>query len=316
MNTEHSSHKQAPYERILITGGMGFFGWNAANHFRRRGLTPIVSSSSPTRYPAEAGETSVYMNILDRVSIEACLRHYAPTLILHAAAFSAPLACEKDPALAHEVNVIGTQNMIAMASEFDIPLVFTSTDLVFNGEKDVLRSGFYTEADTPDASIVYGKTKIAAERCIQEQSFGKWIILRSALMFGQRVEWANGFPQFAVDLLKSGKPTTLFTDQFRTPAYIPDITEAIICLLRAGRFGEIYHCGGAERIDRVSFVQRYCAVASVETTTIIACTMDDVPDYTTKVLDVSLSNEKLLHSTAHISWQVTPFETAFREMLL
>jgi dTDP-4-dehydrorhamnose reductase len=295
---------------------MGFFGWNAANHFRRRGLTPIVSSSSPTRYSAVVGETPVYMNILDRVSIEACLRQYAPTVILHEAAFSAPLACEKDPALAHEVNVVGTQNMIAMASEFDIPLVFTSTDLVFNGEKDVLRSGFYTEADTPDAEIVYGKTKIAAEHCIQEQAFGKWIILRSALMFGRRVEWANGFPQFAVDLLKSGKPTTLFTDQFRTPTYIPDIAEAIICLLRAGRFGEIYHCGGAERIDRVSFVQRYCAVGDVDISNIIACTMNDVPNYTTKVRDVSLSNEKLLRSTAHISWQVTPFETAFREMLL
>ncbi len=258
----------------------------------------------------------MYLNILDRISIEACLRQYAPTVILHAAAFSAPLACEKDPALAHEVNVVGTQNMIALAAEFDIPFVFISTDLVFNGEKDVLQSGFYTEADTPDADIVYGKTKIAAERCIQEQVFGKWIILRSALMFGRRVEWANGFPQFAVDLLKSGKPTTLFTDQFRTPAYIPDIAEAMICLLRDGRFGEVYHCGGAERIDRVSFVQRYCAVASVDISNINACIMDDVPNYTTKVRDVSLSNEKLLRNTTYISWQVTPFETAFREMLL
>lgn len=316
MNTEHNSHKQALSARILITGGMGFFGWNAANHFRRQGLTPIVSSSSPTRYLTGAEETPVFMNILDRVSIEACLRQHTPTVILHAAAFSAPLACEKDPVLAHEVNVVGTQNMTAMAAEFDIPLVFISTDLVFNGKKDVLQNGFYTEADPPDAEIVYGKTKIAAERYIQEQAFGKWIILRSALMFGQRVEWANGFPQFAVDLLKSGKPATLFTDQFRTPAYIPDIAEAIICLLRAERFGEIYHCGGAERIDRLSFVQRYCAVAGVDISSIIACIMDDVPNYTTKVRDVSLSNEKLLRSTAHISWQATPFETAFHEMLL
>lgn len=315
MTTTPNSHNQAPISRILITGGMGFFGSNAAACFRQHRITPILSSSAPERYPEPQRSTLAHIDILDRASIAMCLRQYAPDAILHAAAFSAPLACEKEPDAAYAVNVVGTQNIMALAAEYSIPLVFTSTDLVFNGEKDVLRDGYYSETAEPNAHIVYGKTKIAAERSIQEQSFGKWIILRTSLMFGRRVAWANGFPQFAVDLLKSGKPVTLFTDQFRTPAYIPDIAEVIVHLLRSGRFGEIYHCGGNERIDRLSFVQRYCAVAGVDAGGIIACTMDDVPNYTTRVRDVSLDSEKLRRSLTQFSWQMTPYEKAFQEML-
>lgn len=315
MTTTPNSHIQTPFSRILITGGMGFFGSNAAARFLQHRITPILSSSAPEHYPEQQRSAIAHINILDRASIETCLRQHLPDAILHAAAFSAPLACEKEPDTAYSVNVVGTQNVMALAADYGIPFVFTSTDLVFNGEKNVLRDGYYSEADEPDAHIVYGKTKIVAERSIQDQSFGRWIILRTALMFGRRVAWANGFPQFAVDLLKSGKPTTLFTDQFRTPAYIPDIAEVIVHLLRAQRFGEIYHCGGIERINRTDFVQRYCTVAGVETSGIIACTMDDVPNYTTRVRDVSLNSEKLRHSLAQFSWQMTPYEKAFQEML-
>ena len=78
--------------------------------------------------------------------------------------------------------------------------------------------------------------------------------------------------------VESGKPATLFTDQFRTPAYIPDIAEVIVHLLRAEKFGEIYHCGGSERIDRYEFCAEILCHMRVWTQSgIIACTMDDVP---------------------------------------
>jgi dTDP-4-dehydrorhamnose reductase len=316
---------------ILITGGSGFFGTNAAPMLRSEGYCVVCTSSEPEKYVAfEQKQTFVEMNILHTASVLAVVEKVQPHFIIHAAAFSAPLACEQNPDHTFAVNVGGTQNVLQAAQMLDIPVMFTSTDLVFNGDRDTVHNGFYTESDTPDARIVYGKSKIAAERVFQESAFTKWLILRTSLMFGGRVEWANGFPQFAIDLLKTGKSATLFSDQYRTPAYIPDITQAILCLVEnsvesgnlcgkvgenGGKtgtaFGEIFHCGGKERIDRVSFIERCCAVLGMETTQILAKRMDEVPNYTTRVSDVSLDSTKLSRT---VNWLQTPLEMAFLEM--
>jgi dTDP-4-dehydrorhamnose reductase len=76
-------------------------------------------------------------------------------------------------------------------------------------------------------------------------------------------------------------------------------------------FGEIYHCGGAERIDRVRFIERCCAVLGVESAQILAKRMDEVPNYTTRVSDVSLNSTKLLRA---VDWAQTPLEIAFLQM--
>jgi dTDP-4-dehydrorhamnose reductase len=76
-------------------------------------------------------------------------------------------------------------------------------------------------------------------------------------------------------------------------------------------FGQIFHCGGAERLNRVEFVERCCAVLGVETAKMLAKRMEDVPNYTTRVGDVSLDSTTL-KSALH--WEQTPLEKAFMEM--
>ncbi len=310
---------QQEQQSILITGGMGFFGWNTAQYLRQRGITVHQASSALERYPLEIQESIIPLDVLSTASIQAALEKTKPTMLIHAAALSAPMTCEQQPEVAHTLNVIGTHNIANTVSVLDIPLVFLSTDLVFNGDKNTLKDGFYTESDTPDARIVYGKTKMSAEQIFLERTYAnkqyeRWIILRTSLMFGRGVAWANGFPHFALNLLTSGKTTTLFTDQFRTPAYIPDIAEAILQLIELEKYGEIYHCGGGERIDRVSFVERYCAIANVDKNGIIACSMNDVPNYTTRVRDVSLHSGKL-HAALNGNWQPTVLDDAFRQIM-
>lgn len=326
---------------ILITGGSGFFGSNAAQILRLQGYNVICTSSEPSKYAAYS-EFALHslraLNITDTASVQACVEAMQPTAIVHAAAFSAPLACEREPERAHAVNAGGTRNVLHAAQMLDVPVIFLSTDLVFNGDRDTLRDGAYTEADTPNARIVYGKSKIAAERVLQEHSFGKWIILRTSLMFGGRVAWASGFPQFAIDQLQSGNKSTLFLDQYRTSVYIPDIARAICSFVenivennlfcgkvRGKRaevlekpthfgqtfFGQIFHCGGSERLNRVEFVERCCAILGVETAQILAKCMEEVPDYTTRVRDVSLDSSALKKAFA---WEQTPLEKAFTEM--
>jgi dTDP-4-dehydrorhamnose reductase len=299
--------------RYLITGGAGFFGMNAARWLRERGHGVMLTSSVPERYGA-AGAQFLPMNICDaeavQRSLDAVCKNTNLDAIIHAAAFSQPLACEQDTERAWAVNVRGTKNVLQAASNLDVPFVFLSTDLVFDGEHSP--EELYREDDTPNTRIVYGQTKIAAERLIAEQSFGKWLIVRSALMFGAGTPWSNGFPQFAVEALQNGKPTTLFTDQFRTPIWTDDLACAVHALLAGKCFQTTLHASGAERINRVDFVRRYCALAGVDTSGIHAVPMDAVPSYTTRVRDVALDSSRLC---GLVGWQPTPLDRALAAII-
>jgi dTDP-4-dehydrorhamnose reductase len=311
---------ETQYMKLLITGGSGFFGMNAARWFREHGHTTTLTSSAPERYAEHNApvEPIVPMNICDAEAVKRSLDGICsiakPDAIIHAAAFSQPLACEQDPERARLVNVQGTANILQAASNLAIPLIFLSSDLVFDGIRT--NAHFYTERDEPNARIVYGQTKIAAERVIAEYASAQWIIVRSALMFGLATPWSNGFPQFAIEALRQGKQTTLFTDQFRTPIWIDDLARALesllLCLLAGERVPAIVHAGGAERISRVDFVRRYCEQAGIATNGIRAVPMDAVPEYTTRVHDVALDSSTLAQT---IDWLPTPLGEAFAAML-
>jgi dTDP-4-dehydrorhamnose reductase len=298
---------------LLITGGMGFVGWNLTQYFEQLGIRVISVSSQQQGYYEQFGiqRTIEHINICDAKALETCCKRHKPDAILHAAALSQPARCEEQPHKAHAINVLGTHNALRCAQMLDIPFVFTSTDLVFDGSQ-----GFYSEHDATTPFIEYGKTKVAAEHCIravsEEYNFTKWIITRPALVYGNGFAWTNVFPQFAVRLLQDGKEAMLFSDQYRTPVYVFDIARAVRLLLEQQCFGEIFHLGGTERLHRVEFVERFCAQAGISTNGIRSVQMDDIPQYTTKVRDVSLNSSFLTERT---TWQPTPLEQAFDDML-
>lgn len=302
-------------QTILITGGTGFFGINAARYLINKGHTVILTSITPERYKEDFSPAILaFTNILNPDSISHCIKTYKPDYIIHAAALSQPGVCEKQPDEAYNINVTGTKNVLHAAQKESLPLVYLSTDLVFNGNKPINpedSTTWYSETDTPDAHIVYGKSKRSAELHILDSAYPYWIIARPTLMFGTGTSWTNGFPQFAVSLLQQQQPTTLFLDQFRTPVYIPDLISALDMLIQKRLFREIFHIGGPERINRVDFVRRYCHRADIPTATLQEVSMYDIPGYTTIVRDVSLNSSKIMAMT---NWKPSPLNDSFGMM--
>ncbi len=293
---------------ILITGGSGFFGWNAARFFRARGYTVLACAPEPERYNMFFAEVPFCrVDVLDARTVVDVVMQTKPDYIIHAAAHSTPSSCERNPVRAHEINVIGTGNVFGAAAATRIPFVFLSTDLVFDGEK-----GNYTENDAAMPNTVYGDTKLQAERMLQNQTmFYDWVVIRSSLMFGNGMPWTNAFPQFAERALRNGETVQLFVDQYRTPVFVDDVARALDLLVDRKKFGEIFHCAGPERLNRVEFVRRYCQFMDIPQEGIREVTMDELPDYPTRVRDVSLSAAKLRQS---MHWRPTPIEVAFAEM--
>ena len=87
------------------------------------------------------------------------------------------LPCERDPDLSYRVNVQGTANVIAVAKAYNIRLIFLSSDLVFDGEKD----GPYHEGDPVSPATVYGWHKVTVEEMIS-QELTNYLVIRTGVM--------------------------------------------------------------------------------------------------------------------------------------
>jgi dTDP-4-dehydrorhamnose reductase len=123
----------------------------------------------------------------------------------------------------------------------NIPLLFFSTDLVFDGTK-----GNYSEADAPNPLTIYAETKLAAEQLVLANP--RNIVLRTSLNVGRTVR-GSAFNEQWLAAWQRGEVTSLFTDEFRSPIPAAVTARAVWELVAAGTRG-VYHLGGTERLSR------------------------------------------------------------------
>jgi len=135
----------------------------------------------------------------------------AVDLVLHAAAWTDVDGAEADPQDAAAVNVGGTQH----AAELGAPLVYFSTDYVFDGRKREP----YVESDAPNPLSVYGRTKLHGEAAAGEDA---WIV-RSSWLFG----WTGrNFVRTMLDLGAERDEVAVVADQRGCPTYVGHLADA------------------------------------------------------------------------------------------
>lgn len=132
-------------------------------------------------------------------------------LVLHAAAWTDVDGAEADPQGAAAVNVGGTQH----AAELGAPLVYYSTDYVFDGSKREP----YTESDAPSPQSAYGRTKLHGEAAAGEDV---WIV-RSSWLFG----WTGrNFVRTMLRLGTERDEVAVVDDQRGCPTYVGHLAAA------------------------------------------------------------------------------------------
>jgi len=167
-------------------------------------------------------------------------REQKPRLIIHCAALSRSPACEQNPSLARKLNVEVTARLAELAE--DIPLVFCSSDLVFDGQQ-----GNYDESAPPNPLSVYAETKVAAEQIVLANP--KHTVVRMSLNGGVSPTADRGFNEELRHAWKNGETVKLFTDEFRCP--MPAVVTARVVweLVEQNRRG-LFHVVGSERLSR------------------------------------------------------------------
>jgi len=163
-----------------------------------------------------------------------------PSLIIHCAAITKIAACDQEPTLARRVNIEATKLLADLALQ--IPFVFFSTDLVFDGKK-----GNYSEDDPVNPLSLYAETKVIAEKAVLQNP--THMVIRTSLNGGVSPTGDRSFTEDLRRAWQAGKTTGLFVDEFRSPIAGIETARAMWELIQKQASG-LYHVAGSERLSR------------------------------------------------------------------
>ncbi|MBC8095192.1 MAG: SDR family oxidoreductase [Akkermansiaceae bacterium] len=215
--------------RAWITGAAGLIG----NHL-------IQNASEFAPGWRSRALTRADFDLTDFAAVRRAFRDDPPQLVIHCAALSQSPACQKNPALAKKLNVDVTARLAELAA--DIPFVFFSTDLVFDGRK-----GNYIESDQVNPLSLYAETKVAAEAIVLANP--RHTVIRTSLNGGTSPSGDRGFNEQLRRSFASGQTLKLFSDEYRSPISATETARAVWELAAQNRTG-LYHIAGSERLSR------------------------------------------------------------------
>lgn len=235
--------------KVLITGAGGMLGTDLTNVLRHD-FEIIGIDRRPVTH------LTVPYDICDltqaRKTRDAILSH-KPDVVIHSAAMTDVDYCESHKDEALENNVVATKNVVAAANEVGAPLIFYSTDYVFDGKK----SGEYAESDNTGPLSFYGKTKLLGEEAILAGA-QRAIIFRITWLFGI---WGRCFPKGILRQAAESKEINVVNDQIGRPTWSWDVAQAMLRVLKRGNDAlfkpgtEIYHLGNSGTVHWADYAR-------------------------------------------------------------
>jgi len=172
------------------------------------------------------------MDVTDLGQTSQTIDREKPDIVIHAAAFTAVDDCERQPALAFKVNAEGTRNVALACRQASVPLLYVSTDYVFDGQK----AEPYVENDLANPLNVYGRSKLEGERYVSDLVARYWIV-RTSWLFGPM---GKNFVRTILGKASRGEPLRVVSDQIGSPTYTLDLAEKLDEIIQRGDTG-IYH---------------------------------------------------------------------------
>lgn len=208
--------------RILVTGGQGQLGHAVQDTGLQRGFEIITPGHEE-------------LDVTDLGGIKRALDQYTPQVVIHAAAYTNVDGCETNPDLAFAVNALGTRNVAVATAAQEIPLMYISTDFVFDGTR-LRDKGPYTEFDPVNPVSVYGRSKWAGEEFVRVMN-PRHFIVRGAWLFGHR---GKNFVTTVLNLARTRPELTIVDDQVGSPTYVMDLADQLLSLVSSDYYG-LYH---------------------------------------------------------------------------
>ena len=195
--------------RILVTGATGLLGKTLCPLLDKEGWQYWACNSKIF----DITNTKMVKEIMNKISLD---------FIIHLAAYTNIDQAEDNPKLAYDVNQLGTRNIAKIAKKHDIPILYVSTDNVFDGNSKTP----YKPQDATNPINVYGKSKLLGEMEIKKNT-KKYYILRTSWLYGP-----GGYVDAMLTFSNFRKEISVVDDQVGCPTSTLDISKKIIEIIK------------------------------------------------------------------------------------
>lgn len=225
--------------RFLVLGGDGQLGRELQAAARRPGVDVIALGRGAA-------------DITDADEVRRALRHFAPQIVVNAAAYTRVDDAQTQREDAWKINCQGAGVVAAACATVRAPLIHISTDYVFDGAKDAP----YTEADAVAPLGTYGLSKAAGEQAVRE-TWPAHLIVRTSWTYGRH---GSNFLKTILRLSLERDVLRVVADQVGSPTASEDLATAILAagtevLASHDRWGT-YHFAGSSDASRYDFAAK------------------------------------------------------------
>lgn len=240
--------------RVLVTGVKGQLGYDVMLELAKRGYEGI-------------GVDIEEMDITNPAEVDKVIKESNVDKVVHCAAWTAVDLAEEKEDICRKVNANGTENIAKVCKELDIPMIYFSTDYVFDGQGERP-----WEPDDPVVAPlnVYGQTKYEGELAV-EKYLDKYYIVRIAWVFGVN---GKNFIKTMLNLGKTHDTLTVVSDQIGTPTYTYDLAKLVVDMCEKEEYGKYHVTNEGGYISWADFAQEIFAQAGMNVNVIPVTTAE------------------------------------------
>jgi dTDP-4-dehydrorhamnose reductase len=229
-------------KRFLVVGGDSLIGRRLAAILSTRGYQ-VVTTTRRRKGVDGKGKPEIYYDL--EKSDCSKLFNEPFTCAFLCAGITSMAACEANPVRTYHVNVTNTVRLADILQSAGSPLVFLSSNTVFDGSierpDEDMSYCFITE---------YGRQKAATEQALLASGGGVAVVRLSKVLSRD-----TGIVSKFFRCLKAGQVCEAFDDLFMSPMSLNYVCESLVNVAQSG-MGGIFHLSGEDEISYVELALR------------------------------------------------------------
>lgn len=160
------------------------------------------------------------LDVGDEVAMAEVFKRISPDFVINCTAYTAVDKAEQNIDEAFKINATAVGLLAKFCKQENARLIHFSTEYIFDGSNP---SGYSEDAISKPINV-YGKSKAAGEKLIQE-TMSDYYIIRTSWLYG---EHGPNFVDTIVKLLRERDSLSVVTDQIGSPTYAVDLCQGVI----------------------------------------------------------------------------------------
>lgn len=269
--------------RILITGVSGYLGPYLCKELSVKKSVYGIYNNHAVEL---AGIKCVKCDLKEFSELSATFEKIKPEVVYHLASVTPTRITDESDSFVEFFNREVTAEIARLCTKYNSLMIYTSTDLVYDEGTDI-------EDDSTKLApkSIYAKTKLMGENSVKKFA-SKYIILRTALVYGFTLSSYTSFFDISFRALSKGEAVNAFYDQYRNPIYTEDAAAILAALPGKYTKNENMNFCGAEYLSRYEMCLMMAEEFGFDTALIKKVSCKEFTAYPL-VMNIGMKHEKM-----------------------